>query len=104
MRLRLREWTVRRRWRLRRISSRIALAAVFFVGADDALHQRMPDATAPGELDDGDAVDGFQGVVGLKQAGMFVRRQVDLRLVAGDDRLGTVPEPGEEHEHLFGGG
>ena len=39
----------------------------------------------------------------LDQPGHAPRRQVDLRHVAGDHRLGSEAEPGEEHLHLLGG-
>ena len=32
---------------------------------------------------------------------MLVRRQIHLGLVAGDDRLGSVTEPRQKHQHLF---
>ena len=44
----------------------------------------------------------FKRAVRLEQAGMFVRRQINLRFVAGDDRLGAVAEPREKHQHLLG--
>ena len=43
-------------------------------------------------------------VLGFEQAGVLVRRQIDLRGVAGDDGLGTDAQPRQEHEHLLGGG
>src|SRR5207244_10652771 len=97
-------FTQRARWRLRRVSSLIAPAAVFLVGADDALDERMADHVVPGEFDDGDALDVFQRVVRFDQSGMFVGRQIDLRDVTGDDSLGAVAETGEEHKHLLGRG
>src|SRR5262245_25507679 len=95
------ELTWRVRWRLRRTSSVMAFAAMFLVGADDALDERMTDHVAAGKLDDGDAVHIPQRVMGLDETGMFVRRQVDLRFIPRDDRFRAVAKPGEEHEHLF---
>ena len=45
----------------------------------------------------------LQRAVRFEQAGMLVRRQIDLRFVAGDDGLGADAEAREEHEHLLGG-
>src|SRR2546422_962745 len=39
--------------------------------------------------------------MGFNQAGMFVRRQIDLGFVPGNDRLRTVPQSRQEHQHLF---
>ena len=43
----------------------------------------------------------LQSVMRFEQAGMFMRRQINLRLVAGDDRLRAVAEPREKHQHLL---
>src|SRR5438876_9425555 len=75
------ELTARVRWRFRRTSSVMALAAMFLVSADDALDQRMTDNVAAGELDDGHTVHIRQRVMGLDQPGMFVRWKVDLRFI-----------------------
>src|SRR5437867_111138 len=97
------ELTARVRWRLRRTSSIMALAAMFLISADDALDERMTDHVTAGKLDDGNAVHVPEGVMGLDHPGMFVRWKVDLRFIARHDRFRTVAEAGEEHEHLFGG-
>src|SRR5438093_7135902 len=101
--------TARVRWRLSRISSltagmgnlrlrrrwRSAPAAQFLVGADDALDKRVADDVASGELDDADALEVFQGAMGLEQSRVPVGRQVNLGFVAGDDRLGAVAQSRE---------
>src|SRR5208282_2414320 len=78
------------------------LSAMFLVGRDDALDERMPDHVALAELNDRNAFDVFQNTMSFQQAGMFVRRQINLRLVAGDDRFRAVAEAGEKHQHLLG--
>src|SRR5216117_3614641 len=98
------ELTRRVRWRLRRTSSVMALAAMFLVSADDALDQRMTDHVAAGELDDGHTVHVRQRVMGLDQPGMFVRRKVDLRLITRHDGFRAVAKARQEHEHLFRSG
>ena len=61
----------------------------------------MPHHIAPGKFNDRDALDVFQRAMRFEQAGMFVRRQIHLRFVAGDDRLRAVAEPREKHQHLL---
>src|SRR5437899_3105854 len=95
------ELTERVRWRLHRTSSVMAFAAMFLISADDALDERMTDHVAAGKLDDGNAVHISQSVMGLDQPGMFMRRQVDLRLITRHDGFRTVAQAGKEHEHLF---
>jgi hypothetical protein len=64
----------------------------------------VADDVAAVELDEGDAFDFAEDFAGLDESGLAVGGEVDLGEVAGDDRLGTEAEAGEEHEHLFGGG
>src|ERR1039458_6768268 len=80
---------------------RLGPATMFLVGRDDALHQRMPHHVALGKFDDGNAFRVLERAMRLGQPGMFVRRQINLRLIAGDDRLRAVTEPREKHQHLL---
>ena len=75
---------------------------MLFVSRDDVLDERMADDIALGKFDDGDAFGIFQNAMCFEQAGMFVRRQINLRFIAGDDGLRAVPEAREEHQHLLG--
>jgi len=51
-----------------------------------------------------DALDVAEAVDRIDQAAARVRRQVDLRHVAGDDDLRPVAHAGQEHLHLGHGG
>ena len=48
-----------------------------------------------------DAADAREQLARLEQARALPARQVDLRDVAGDHRLGVEAEAGEEHLHLL---
>jgi hypothetical protein len=74
------------------------------VGADDALYQRVPNHVAVFEVAEANAFHSFEHVDGVKQARLARVRQVDLRDVAGDDRLGVVAQASEKHLHLLDGG
>src|SRR5689334_21267367 len=76
---------------------------MFLVGGNDALDGRVADDIALGELDDGDAFNGAQGLLRFNEAGFLIWRQIDLSDVAGDNSFAAVAETGEEHEHLLGG-
>src|SRR5262245_1501206 len=86
------------------VARRGATASLALVGSDDLLHQGVPDHVPFGETDEADAGDVAQEVLRLLQTGRLARGEVDLRHVAGDDRLRAVAETGEEHLHLLGGG
>ena len=58
-----------------------------FVGANDPLDQRMPNYIAFAELNNRDTIHAPQCAMRLQQPGVFVRRQINLRFVSGDDRL-----------------
>jgi hypothetical protein len=60
---------------------------MLFVSRDDALYERVADDVAFAELNNGDAFGVFEHTMRLEQAGMFVRRQINLRFIAGDDCL-----------------
>ena len=51
---------------------------MLFVGADDALHQRMPHHITLGELADGDALGVAQRAMCFDQPRMLIARQIDL--------------------------
>src|SRR5262245_35119692 len=70
----------------------------------DVAHQAMADDVALAELAETDAVDAGEDLAGVLESRRLAGGQVDLRDVAGDHRLGTVAEPGEEHLHLLGCG
>src|SRR5439155_24950588 len=76
-----------------------SLAAVLFVGGDDALHQGMSDDVSLGDLNHADPFDAPQGMLRLDQSGFLVRRQIDLSDVAGNDRFGTEAKAGQKHKH-----
>src|SRR6266478_2484231 len=79
-------------------------SSVLFVSGNDPLDQRMADNVAFGEFDNSDAFRVSQNAMGLQQAGLFMRWQIDLRFVSRDDGLGIDAQPGQKHEHLFHGG
>ena len=54
------------------------------------------------EVDERDAFDVADDLHRLDQAGRASDRQIDLRHVAGDDRLRSEAEPRQEHLHLLG--
>ena len=58
---------------------------MLLVGRDDALHKRVADDVALAKFNNGDALGCFQSAMRLQQAGNFVGRQINLRLIAGDD-------------------
>lgn len=87
-----------------RASGSCGETAMFLVGRNDALHKRMAHDVALAELDDGNPFHRFERVLRLDEAGFLGVRQIDLRHVAGNHGLAAVAKPGEEHEHLFGGG
>ena len=66
---------------------RLGRAAVAAVGADDGLDEFVADDVALAEVSEVDALDGVERAHRLDEAGAFVRRQVDLGVVAGDDGL-----------------
>src|SRR5262245_18509501 len=74
------------------------------VRRDDLLHERVPHDVALREGDEANAVDATENPLRLAEARRLAGGQIDLRDVAGDDRLGAVAEPREEHLHLLGRG
>ena len=54
------------------------------------------------EVTEADAFDTIEDVEGFEQARLFRSRKIGLGEVAGDDSLGVVAEPGDEHLHLLG--
>src|SRR5579884_2109885 len=89
---------------LRRRCSFRFFAPVFLIRREDFLHEWMAHYIASGKFHDGNAFDAFEHPMGFEQAGMFVRRQINLRLIARDDGLGTVAQACEKHQHLLGSG
>src|SRR4029079_16792627 len=65
---------------------------VRLVGLDDQLHQLVADDVAVVEVDERDALDRADDFHRLDQAGSAAGRQIDLRDVAGDHRLGAEAE------------
>ena len=61
----------------------------------------MTDDVGLGEAAEGDAVDPFENIPGLKKPGLFFHRQIDLGNVSGDDGPGVKTDAGEEHFHLL---
>src|SRR6185437_8149543 len=64
----------------------------------------VADNVALVEVNDGDAFDLADDFDGFDEAGTALAGQIDLRDVAGDDRLGIKTEARKEHFHLFAGG
>src|SRR5262249_19072812 len=77
-------------------------STVRFVRLDDLLDELMTDDVPLVEMHERDAVDVADDLDRLDEAGRAADREVNLRDVAGDDRLRSEPEPGEEHLHLLG--
>src|SRR5207253_8205539 len=67
-------------------------AAMFFVGGDNALDQRVAHDIAFFEADHGDTFDFGERLGGFDKAGFLVVWQIDLSRVAGDHRFGTMAE------------
>src|SRR5262245_12155633 len=80
------------------------LAAMVFVGIDDALDQRMAHDIGAFEKSECDAPDVREHSARLDEPALLAAGEIDLRDVAGDDRLGAEPDAGEEHLHLLGRG
>ena len=74
------------------------------IGLDDLLHEGMAHDVLRREPADGDVVDPVENAHGLLETGGLVRREVDLRDVAGDDDVGAEADAREEHFHLLAGG
>jgi hypothetical protein len=74
------------------------------IGGDDVLHQTVADHVFFAEKDKLDVFDIPQNLLRLLETGARASGEIDLRDIAGDHRLGAVPEAGEEHLHLLGGG
>ena len=64
---------------------------------------RWRTTSAPGEVHEGQAVDAGQDALEADQAAAAAGH-VDLRGVAGDDRLGAEADAGQEHLDLLGRG
>src|SRR4051794_28221480 len=74
------------------------------VRVHDVLHDLVPHDVVAVELDEREIGDADEDVAHREQpTAAAPLGQVDLGDVAGDDDLGTEPEPGEEHLHLLGG-
>src|SRR5687767_11428238 len=67
------------------------------IGLDDVLHDPVADNVTAGQVGERQPVDPGQDVTHDLQPGALPRGQVDLGDVAGHDRLGVEPEPGEKH-------
>ena len=77
---------------------------MLFVGGDDLLHKRVAHNVRAGEAADGDIVHAVEHLHSLLETGRLVRRQVDLRHIAGDDHLTVESQTGQEHFHLLARG
>src|SRR5208282_4150882 len=76
---------------------------VLVVGANDSLHQVMTHHVAFVEVYERQSVDALQDFDRFDQTAAARGGQVDLRDVAGDHRLGTKSQAGDEHLHLLRG-
>src|SRR5207244_12113660 len=75
---------------------------VLFVGIDDARNQRMAHHVLRAELREGDAAYAVEDAARLDQAALLPAREIDLRDVAVDHRLGAEADARQEHLHLLG--
>src|SRR5262249_9986583 len=75
--------------------------AVRFVRLHDLLHERVAHDVLLVEVDERDALDLADDLQRLDEARGASGRQVDLRHVARDDRLGAEAEAREEQLHLL---
>lgn len=57
------------------------------VGLDDHLDEFVADDVSVGEVDELDAFEPTEDVFGFAEPALLAAGQVDLRFVAGDDRL-----------------
>src|SRR5713226_1969210 len=64
---------------------------ILFIGADNLLHQVVPHNVLLSKLHHGDPVNLAANFQRFDQAGLLSLRQVDLRNVAGNHRLGVEP-------------
>src|SRR5947199_5238661 len=69
------------------LTLRLRFATVLLVSRYDPLDKRMPYDVTPGKLDNPDAVNLLEHPMRLEQARMFMRRQIDLGFVPGNDGL-----------------
>ena len=76
---------------------------MLIVGADDSLYEVMTHHVAFVEVHKGEAVYALQNIDCFDQPAAAGGGQVDLRYVAGDDRLGIKSQAGYEHFHLLRG-
>ena len=76
---------------------------VIVIGTDDALHEHVAHYVAFVEEVEGNAVDPFEDLSCFDQSAAARIRQIDLRDVARDHRLGVEAQTSNEHLHLFGG-
>src|SRR5262245_52277178 len=70
------------------------------VRLDNLLHELVTDHVALVEINERDALDGAHDLHRLDQARDAADGQVDLRDIAGNDRLRAEPQARQEHLHL----
>src|ERR1700690_879892 len=75
-----------------------------FVGLNDPLHQRMANHIPRAEHRECDSAHSAQDVDDRTQSGLFGIRQINLRNIASDYRLGSEADARQKHLHLFIGG
>src|SRR6185503_14722412 len=83
--------------------SLLSILAERVVRFHDLLHELVPHDVPFVEVHEADPVDVADDVERLDEARHPPARQIDLRDVAGDDRLRTKPEARQEHLHLLAG-
>src|SRR5690625_1586176 len=76
----------------------------FGIGFDNAPDDGMANHIARVKESCADPLNGFEQRNGLAQPAFHMRRQINLRQIAGNDRLGAKANAGQKHLHLFGGG
>src|SRR5512143_1558677 len=64
-----------------------------FVGVDDLADELAANNVGAGEGDVVDLLDALEDIDCFEQAGIFSRRKVDLRRIAGHDHLALIAEP-----------
>src|SRR5215217_4649598 len=70
------------------------------VGGDDVGHDPVPHDVLAGQVHEGEAVDAGEDPLQAHQSAATAG-DVDLRGIAGDDRLRAEPDAGEEHLDLL---
>src|SRR6266516_3540125 len=83
-------------------ASGFASGVIAFVGVHNVTHKPVPHHIATGEPSEMNVGQAVKYLLDNAQAARLPGWQVHLGDIAGDDHLGSEPEPGQEHLHLLG--